>query len=156
MPVFPHKANWDCQCHGHTYHFFMLHSALCRQAFCKYKSQHGWSKIIVYSTWNISKVNTVILVATIPASAMTQEIKNLFFTFLLDKATLQVTGCSTLHCTAATALLIFIKRSEYPLLNSLLQVLTQTRLIWKMKQLLYSVINGAPSHGASHIGFTHS
>jgi len=72
---------------------------------------------------------TLILVAILPASAMTPEIKNLFHTFLLDKATLQVNGYSTLHCTAITALLIFIKRSECPLMNSLLQVLTQTRSI---------------------------
>lgn len=46
---------------------------------------------------------TLLLVASIPASAMTQEIKNLFCTFLLDKATFQVTvqRCTALlllHC----------------------------------------------------------
>lgn len=57
---------------------------------------------------------------------MTQESKKIFYTFLLDKAALQVIDCSTLPCTAITVLLIFIKRSECSKLNSLWKILTQT------------------------------
>lgn len=49
---------------------------------------------------------------------MTQESKKIFYTFLLDKAALQVIDCWTLHCTAVTVLLIFIKRSECSSLNT--------------------------------------
>lgn len=49
---------------------------------------------------------------------MTQESKKIFYTFLLDKAAPQVIDCWTLHCTAVTVLLIFIKRSECSSLNT--------------------------------------
>lgn len=68
---------------------------------------------------------------------MTQESKKIFYTFLLDKAALQVIDCSTLPCTAITVLLIFIKRSECSKLNSLWKILTQTR---SMSCAVWSVV----------------